>query len=128
MGKMNRKERRSQDVYKLTGLFRPEGTTLPLGESDLEEAPSHKVLGKIEDVLFVSVPPDTSYNACQRLHDTISVSLGDRKPIMIVSHNVELLRAVKLPKSESANLIRRIQKNTEPEAEVTDASEGGDRD
>lgn len=106
--KRNRQQRRAATMYKLENIFRSQPSNSPLSEADLEVAPPHYLEGEVDGVVFVSVPMTTSHHSCERLRDMLSMAFKG-KQIMIITHNIELLKATKLDPSETATVIRRIE-------------------
>lgn len=96
-------------MYQLESLFRSRPGKLPLSEAELEMTPPHHLEGEIDDVVFVSVPMTTSHHSCERLREMLLMAFKGKKQIMILTHNIELLKAKKLDATETAAMIRRIE-------------------
>lgn len=108
VSKKSRAERKNTKVYKLQALFRPSPSKSPLSEAELASAPEHYLVGEVDNVFFVSVPESTSANAAEHLRDMLSVAFGDKKQVMVLTHNVELLAAKKLAPNDAAAVLRQI--------------------
>ncbi len=85
-------------------------------EVELEADPAQYIEGRLEDVVFASVPPTASGHSCERLAETLQVSLQDKKQICVLTHNIELLKARKLSPTEAAEIIRRVEAPSVAEA------------
>jgi len=102
-------------VYQLDTLYRRVPENLPITESQWQAGPSSVMdfgdakQAEISDVLFVSVPSTTSAHTCEKLRDMILISLSDKKQVMILTHNIELLRAEKLKPADAAKVIKNIE-------------------
>lgn len=64
---------------------------------------------EIEDVLFLSVPVTSSAHSCERLREIVGVGTKDKKLCVILTHNIELLRARKLSAAEAGRVLGRVQ-------------------
>ncbi len=60
-------------------------------------------------MVFVSVPLTSSHHSCERLRDALLMAFKGKKQIMIITHNIELLKAKKLNAAESAAMARKIE-------------------
>jgi len=60
--------------------------------------------------VVLSVPETTSRASCDRLRDAAVKEL--RKPVLVVTHNVEFLRATKLSTAEAARVIKQAETQT----------------
>ncbi len=107
--KRNRQQRRASTVFRLESIFRPRPDRSPLSEADLEKAPAHHILGELEDVIFVSVPETTSYHSCERLKEMLDAAYKSKKQVVIVTHNIELLKITKLDPGTAAAVIKKFQ-------------------
>lgn len=112
--KRNRRERRRALLYKLESIFRPRPDISPLPEADLEKAPPHFFEGELDGVLFVSVPETASHNACQKLREMLDVVYGGKKKIVILTHNIELMKITKLDTTTAAAVLKTIQGGADP--------------
>lgn len=88
---------------------------MPFDEAEYKAAPPHFLdfgdlkATEIDDVLFISVPVATSAASCERLRDIVNVALKDKKLCVVLSHNIELLRARKLTAAQTARVLGRVQ-------------------
>jgi hypothetical protein len=112
--KRNRRERRKALLYKLESVFRPRPDKSPLSEAELETAPPHFIEGELDGVIFVSVPETASHNSCQKLREIIGVLYGDKKQVVILTHNIELLKATKMDPNVAAAVLKTIQGSADP--------------
>ena len=81
----------------------------------MEQAPAHFIEGEIENMVFVSVPPTTSGHSVDRLREMLRVGFGDKRLVMVLTHNVEMLRLIQLDRAAAAQVIKRIDDPTEAE-------------
>jgi hypothetical protein len=105
----NRAERRKTTLYKLEALYRKVPIDNPLTEAQLQAAPPHFLEGEIDNVIFGSVPITTSYHSAERLRDSLQVAFSDKKMVMLLTHNIELLKATKLPPGEVSKYLKNIE-------------------
>lgn len=115
MGVRTRAERRKATVFELRPLFRRDKGESPLTEAQMEMAPAHFIEGEIENMRFVSVPPTTSGHSVDRLREMLQVAYSDKKLIMVLTHNIEILALFKLDRAAAAQVIRRIDDPIESE-------------
>lgn len=66
-------------------------------------------------MVFVSVPPTTSGHSVERLREMLRVGYGDKKLVMVLTHNVEMLRLIKLDRAQAAQVVKRIDDPTAAE-------------
>jgi len=93
-------------VYRVEKLFR---------EKDSEELrlneEVHYIEGEIDDWLVASVPETTSAASAKMTQDRIQAATN--RPVLIITHNIEFMRAVKLTPAEAAKVIGRAEKDIE---------------
>lgn len=99
--KRNRKQRQSTTMYRVDSLVRNEP------QSKLVEGQSCAIEGEIGDYVIVSVPPTISYQAAKVLEDNLQKELD--KPVMILTHNVQFLKATKLAANEAAAILKEVE-------------------
>jgi hypothetical protein len=80
----------------------------------LEAAPPHFFDGELDGVVFISVPATTSYNSCERLREMIDAAYSSKKQVVILTHNIELLKVTKLDSGTAAAVIKTIQGDADP--------------
>jgi hypothetical protein len=94
-------------------MFQPD-RRMPL----LATGPEHHVEGELGDCLIVSVPPTTSHESCRQLREKLRQAVGSPdKPVLILTHNIEFLRAHRLGTSEASKVARRIDESVYANAE-----------
>lgn len=64
------------------------------------------VQGELDGKLVVSLPVTTSIESMNRIADDLEKEF--KKPVLAVNHNMELLLAQRLPTSEAAEVLKRI--------------------
>jgi hypothetical protein len=117
----NRKQRKDARVYRLDHFFRTgEG-----GDLLIDSAP-HYVEGEIGDRAILSVPESTSQLQAQRLQEAAEEALG--KKVLVVTHNVEFMRARRLSPDEAAKIIATAESNMRKLAEEYYVEEGAEGD
>lgn len=117
----NRQQRKSISVYRLDSLFRKKPGDTPLSEAQLQIAPPHYLEGEIENTIFVSVPMTTTINSCERLRSMLQVALQETgKQVVILTHNIEVLKATRLPRKVAAQVLRNIEDSVEGKADGRD--------
>lgn len=92
--------------YKLKALgIEDEDTDNP--EAPLQVDEEFIVKGKIEDHVIVSVSPNMS----QRSANELVVKLGEtiKKPTIIVTHNIQFLRAQKISAKDAMKISKRME-------------------
>lgn len=98
----NREERRSASVYRVESLF---------GEEDSQtlriDGEVHHIEGEIDSWLVHSVPETTSDRAAAEIKNLLQ--LATNRPVLIITHNTQFMRAVKLSASEAAKVIKRAE-------------------
>lgn len=102
-------------MYRLESVFRRRPDSSPLSEADLEVAPPHHIHGEIDNALFVSVSETVSHHACQTLRGMLDAALQSKKQVVILTHNIELLKATKLTASATAAILKAIGGKSNPE-------------
>lgn len=127
--KRNRHNRRKSSVYRLESIFRPRPDRSPLSEADLQSLPPHYIDGELEGVKFVSVPETASYNSCEKLRDALDAVWESKYQIVILTHNIELLKIAKLDPGTAAAVIKTIQGDADPsKCELCGTVRGGEPD
>jgi len=107
----NRQQRRDATIYRLEPIIQADAR-----ESILATGPEHFIEGEIGDCLIVSVPPTASHETCRQLRDQLREAIGrvDRN-ILILTHNIEFLRARKLTPAEASKILREVDERVSPE-------------
>ena len=91
------------------------------GDQDdkLQRAPDHYLEGTVQGSLVVSVPETTSQNTAAALRAGLE---GQFKcPVVLVTHNIEFLRAEQLSPGESAKILAQVE--TQAERKAREAAE-----
>lgn len=96
-------------MYQLDALYRKVPIDSPLTEAQLQAAPPHLLEGEVDDVVFVSVPITTSQHSAETLRETLRVAFGDKKLVVIITHNIELLRAQRLSTKKGSEYLKNIE-------------------
>lgn len=65
------------------------------------------VEGDLDGYLVLSVPESTTVAGAQRLQQDLEAELG--RKVLLVTHNLQFMRMVRLSPSEAAAVIRRIE-------------------
>ena len=100
MVKRNRSERRHAEVYRLTPL-------LDRNDPDILElsAPEHHIEGTFGQYVVVSVPESCNMARAEEIKEQVMALV--HRPVVVMSHNITLLKATKLGASEAAECIRK---------------------
>jgi hypothetical protein len=93
-------------VYRFTPLFRDQE------KKTLEARPDTFVEGEIGDYLIVSVPETLTTASAKMVRDQAMEAF--KRPVMIITHNVEFVRVEKLSTAEATRLLREIDEMTHP--------------
>ena len=106
LAKRNRSERRRAEVYRLVPL-------LDHDDPDLLEqhAPDHVIEGKLGEYVVVSVPESCNMARADEIKEQVMAVV--KRPVVVMSHNISLLKAVKLSASEAAECIRKGEEYAE---------------
>lgn len=107
--KRNRKERRSAVVYRLEHVFKGDSPEQPL----LVDEQPHYIEGELGNRVIISVPEMTSMVTVERIQDVAEEALG--KPVLVVTHNVEFMKAVKLTPQETSKVVKQVEDAKEDE-------------
>lgn len=107
-GRRNRKHRKASGIYKLETLFRDAEKKVLLTENS-----THYINGRLGEYLIVSVPETTSRASAVDLESALTKIA--KKPVLIVTHNIEFLRATLLSAKERAELAEIIDQATQKE-------------
>ena len=121
----NRKERRKASVYRLVPLAIKRGHPDQLEQVD--DTP-HYIEGEVDDFVIVSVPESMNRDLCDKLHQRAMDTLG--RPVVVVTHNIAFLKAVKLSASRGAELLRMVndgETKTQPSGTSEEGVGGCDR-
>jgi len=95
----NLQERRSATLYRVESLFSVDnGQVIKI--DDVE----HHIEGEIDGWLVASVPEITTHGAAEMIKRQLEKATG--RPVLLISHNIELMRIVKLTASEAAKAIK----------------------
>lgn len=117
--KRARKERRRVVAYRVVPLY--DAKT----RAEWPESVDWIIEGELEDHLILSVPVTTSMAMIKKFQDELTVQFG--KPVCIMTHNMELLVAKRLPQKEAAKAVKRIEDYAEErESEIKKAAEAID--
>lgn len=96
----NRAERRRAEVYRLEPLLdRDDPDLLAI------HAPEHHVEGSFGQYVVVSVPESCNMARAEEIKAQVAAIV--KRPVVVMSHNISLLKAVKLTSSEAAECIRK---------------------
>jgi len=87
-------------VYRLEPLITKPNDRLGF----VVEGEVHHIEGELNNYVVVSVPETTSYAQAERIK--AEATRLTEKPCCVISHNVTLLRAVKLAPNEAAKVIK----------------------
>ena len=68
------------------------------------EKTDHYIEGVLDQYVIVSVPECTNMARAEEIKAQVMTLV--KKPVVVISHNISLLKAVKLSASEAANAIR----------------------
>ncbi len=96
-------------MYELFPLFRKRSASVSLEDAELESAPVHYLEGVFDGVIYVSVPPTTSAASSEKLREIIRVAHGEKKVVVVLTHNIELLKAQKMNSSKAARILKRVE-------------------
>lgn len=118
--KRNRKERLAAVVYRVEHLFQPRDSD----DAQFSIGQVHHIEGELDDRLIVSVPEITSEAAAAKLQGRLEADYN--QPVMVVTHNISLMRAVRLPPKQAAEIIKNAEDAIQRELERL--GEGGDAD
>jgi hypothetical protein len=110
-------------------VYRLESALEPLTEEEMEsavavQAEKHHIEGKLEDYIVVSVPETTSYEMAEDIKNRVMAVV--KRPVCVISHNVSVLRAVKLTPKEAAEVIKKGEDYAEQQ--LAQAQHAGDGD
>ena len=115
---MKTQKRKASGIYKLEPLFKDvENNTLVV-----DSKTTHYVNGTVSGYLVVSVPETTSRASAIELENQIQKVT--KKPVLIVTHNISLLRATMLTGKERAELARIVEKAKRGETDGDTAQQG----
>lgn len=104
--KRNRKERRHAEVYRLEPLLDRDDPNI------LEQhAPDHMIEGTFGEYVIVSVPESCNMLRAKDIQNQVTALV--HRPVVVMSHNISLLKATKLSASEAAECIRKSEKYAE---------------
>lgn len=81
---------------------------------DLPDWPESHIEGQLGNYLVVSVPVTTSFSKLAEIRQKMMEVTGG--PVLVITHNMSLLKATKLPPKEASQVI----KNAEDYAEARD--------
>jgi hypothetical protein len=94
----NKHRKRGPTLYKVEPIFRDEDAeTLVVGEE------THRIEGKLAEFLVVSVPETTTEAKAIELEQKLT-TLTKGQPVLVISHNIQLMRATPLTRQEKAEL------------------------
>lgn len=86
-------------VYKLIPIFREEDAVpLDVGEPVV-------VIGEIRDYVIASIPPGMSTVTAEEVTQGVRAALG--KPVLCLTHNIELLAIQEVPRKEAEEILKR---------------------
>lgn len=74
-------------------------------------APEHHIEGTFAQYVVVSVPESCNMARAEEIKEQVMALVG--RPVVVMSHNISLLKAVKLSASEAAECIRRGEEYAE---------------
>ena len=89
-------------MYRVEHLFRSDDR-----KELLIDGESHYIEGRLEDYHVVSVPEITTEATASEIRHKIEQNIGE--PVMVVTHNVCFLTAVRLAPKEAAQLIKQAE-------------------
>ena len=78
----------------------------------------HYIEGKLGQYVVVSVPESCNMVRAEEIKEKIMALV--KKPVVVMSHNITLLKAVKLSASEAAEVIRNGEEHAARIGEVVD--------
>lgn len=107
-GRHNRKRRKASGIYKLETLFHDAEKQVLKTENS-----THYIDGRLGEYLIVSVPETTSRASAIDLEGVLTKIAG--KPVLVVTHNIEFMRATLLTARERAELSEIIEHATQEE-------------
>ncbi len=107
-GRRHRKRRKASGIYKLETLFRDTEKQALITENS-----THYVNGRLGEYLIVSVPETTSRSSAIDLEGVLTKLA--KKPVLVVTHNIEFMRATLLTAKERAELSEIIEEATRAE-------------
>jgi hypothetical protein len=106
LGKRNRNERRRAEVYRLEPLLdRDDPDILAM------HAPDHHIEGTFGEYVVVSVPESCNMARAEEIKAQVMAMV--KRPVVVMSHNITLLKATKLSSSEAAECIRKGEQYAE---------------
>lgn len=94
--------------YQVTPLVSTE-IEVAADKQTLHEGMGYIIRGKLQDHIIVSLPVTASYRAASELREKLISEL--KKPVIVVTHNVNFLKVEKLGRKEVVALNERILKN-----------------
>lgn len=117
--KRNRKERYAAEIYRLTKFVRPLDPAVDEAASEAvpklaELGEPHNIEGKIGQYIILSVPETCSEDSAASLRDQAMTLL--KRPVIVVTHNVMFMQAVRLPPKEAAEVVREAEDYAEARA------------
>lgn len=92
---MTEKKKAKAVYYELTPYGRKEG--------EVHKGESYTIKGNIGDHVIVSISEGMSNISAQELGDKLKEELG--KPIIMITHNISFLKAVKVKASEAVDKL-----------------------
>ena len=109
------KKKNSVSFYQVEALGKD-------GKSPCEGIPSRdagfEIEGEIEDHIIISVPPSMSERAAQEMLKKLSETISS--PVIVITHNIEFLKARKLGYNEFMELSKRKESTLSDNIESED--------
>ncbi len=82
---------------------------------------SHFIEGEVDQWLVVSVPETTRVDTADKIKNNLQAALN--RPVLVITHNVQFMRTVKLSPKAAAAVIKRAEDRAISEVQVHDIEE-----
>jgi len=120
MGKKTGSGKRKITYYKLQSINKPSPEDIGVDEV-LFEGAEFEIQGELENHIIISVPPTMSERSVRDLLEGLKTTVN--RSVIIVTHNVQFLRAEKISFKEAKSITKQVVESAEDE---TDKEDGPD--